>query len=126
MIARAILALLLIFIFTSLLHHGSAQTTQNIKMCKYIHREIESFIYVATSINELIILLFVVYVNEESNAVADKAVDVAMTYITKNPKLGVQVDIQKVIGNRTDAKGLLESCKTIHITRNTYTYICTI
>lgn len=51
------------------------------------------------------------YVNEEGNVVADKAVDTALTYINKNPKLGVQVELQRVVGNRTDAKGLLETRK---------------
>lgn len=54
---------------------------------------------------------FSVYVNEEGNVAADRAVDTAMTYINKNPKLGVQVDLQRVVGNRTDAKGLLEARK---------------
>lgn len=49
------------------------------------------------------------YVNEEGNSVADKAVEVAVTYVSKNPKVGVKVELQRVVGNRTDAKGLLES-----------------
>lgn len=56
-------------------------------------------------------LYFVVFVNEEQNLVADKAVDVAINYVSRNTKLGVKVDLQRVVGNRTDAKGLLESCK---------------
>lgn len=39
---------------------------------------------------------------------ADKAVDVAITYIKKNNKLGVNADPVKVVGNRTDATGMLE------------------
>lgn len=48
------------------------------------------------------------YVNEEMNMVADKAVDVAVTYVKKNSKLGVNVELIKVVGNRSDATGLLE------------------
>lgn len=48
------------------------------------------------------------FVNEEGNIVADKAVDVAITYIKKNNKLGVNADPVRVVGNRTDATGLLE------------------
>lgn len=58
-----------------------------------------------------ILFFFLVFVNEEQNLVADKAVDVAINYLSRNTKLGVKVDLQRVIGNRTDAKGLLESCK---------------
>lgn len=57
------------------------------------------------------ILYFQVYVNEEENLVAEKAVDVALNYISRNTKLGVKVEMKKVAGNRTDAKGLLDSRK---------------
>lgn len=60
------------------------------------------------SLNSIWILVFV---NEELNQVADRALETAMTYISKTPSLGVKVDIQRVVGNRTDAKGILESCK---------------
>ncbi|KAJ8960482.1 hypothetical protein NQ318_013766 [Aromia moschata] len=50
-----------------------------------------------------------VFVNEEGNEVADRAVDVAMTYIKKNSKLGVSVELRKVVGNRTDSNTFLES-----------------
>lgn len=49
--------------------------------------------------------------NEEGNVVADKAVEVAVTYIKKNNKLGVNADPVRVVGNRTDATGLLEQRK---------------
>ncbi|XP_017786976.1 PREDICTED: ionotropic receptor 25a [Nicrophorus vespilloides] len=55
----------------------------------------------------------VLFVNEEGNLVAEKAVDVALDYVKRNTKLGVKVDMERVVGNRTDAKGLLDSlCKT--------------
>lgn len=55
--------------------------------------------------------IFLVFINEEGNTVADKAVDVAITYVKKNNRLGVNTDPVKVVGNRTDANGLLESRK---------------
>lgn len=59
----------------------------------------------------LYFLQFSVFVNEEGNLVADRAVDVAVTYIKKNNKLGVNVDPARVVGNRSDASGLLDACK---------------
>lgn len=53
--------------------------------------------------------LFSVFVNEEGNEVADKAVDVAMTYLKKNSRLGVSVDLRKVVGNRTESNVFLEA-----------------
>lgn len=53
------------------------------------------------------------FVNEEGNLVAEKAVDVATNYIKKNNKLGVNTDPVKVVGNRSDASGLLDSCKSL-------------
>lgn len=50
---------------------------------------------------------------------ADKAVDVAITYIKKNNKLGVNADPVKVVGNRTDATGMLELRKYFQIFLNT-------
>ncbi|CAH0553819.1 unnamed protein product [Brassicogethes aeneus] len=50
----------------------------------------------------------VLFVNEEGNTIADKAVEVAVNYIKKNSKLGVSAEPRKVVGNRTDSTGLLE------------------
>lgn len=52
-----------------------------------------------------------VFVNEEGNELADKAVDVAMTYLKKNTKLGISVDLRRVVGNRTDSNTFLETRK---------------
>lgn len=52
-----------------------------------------------------------VYVNEVGNDIAAKAVDVAVNYVKKNPNLGLSVEVMSVEGNRSDSKGLLESCK---------------
>lgn len=61
---------------------------------------------------------FIVYVNEEGNEVAEASVDVALTYIKKNNKLGINAEVTKVSGNRTDSTGLLESCKLILLLSN--------
>lgn len=52
-----------------------------------------------------------VFVNEEGNEVADKAVEVALTYLKKNSRLGVNVDLKRVVGNRTESTIFLEACK---------------
>lgn len=51
--------------------------------------------------------VILVYVNEEGNTVAEKAVEAALTYTNKGQKLGVQVNLQKVVGERTDSDELL-------------------
>lgn len=51
------------------------------------------------------------FVNEEGNNVADNAIDVAVNYIKKNNKLGINVDPVKVVGNRSDATNLLDARK---------------
>ncbi|KAK4882739.1 hypothetical protein RN001_006058 [Aquatica leii] len=57
--------------------------------------------------------LNVLYVNEEGNTVAEKSVEVALLYTNKNTKLGIKVDVQRAVGNRTDSQGLLAAmCKT--------------
>jgi ionotropic glutamate receptor len=43
------------------------------------------------------------------NDVAQKAFEVAISYISKNPNLGVSINPTMVEGNRTDSKGLLEA-----------------
>lgn len=58
-------------------------------------------------------------VNEESNALAEKAFEVAKEYVRRNPSLGLAVDPVIVVGNRTDAKAFLENGK------NTYWSITT-
>lgn len=54
-------------------------------------------------------ILILVFVNEEGNLVAEKAIEVAVNYIKKNNKLGVNTDPVRVVGNRSDASGLLDS-----------------
>lgn len=52
------------------------------------------------------------YVNEDDNDVAEKSVDVVLDYIKRNSKLGLKVDIRRVSGNRTDSKGILDTCES--------------
>ncbi|XP_045465675.1 ionotropic receptor 25a-like [Harmonia axyridis] len=57
--------------------------------------------------------IFVLYVNEKDNTIAEKGVEVALAYIKDNPKLGVEVDLTTILSNRTDAVELLDPlCKT--------------
>lgn len=56
---------------------------------------------------------FTVLINEESNALAEKAFEVAKEYVRRNPSLGLAVDPVIVVGNRTDAKAFLENGKNI-------------
>nr|MCJ2511725.1 Ionotropic receptor 25a [Diabrotica virgifera virgifera] len=49
------------------------------------------------------------FVNEEGNEVADKALDVTLTYLKKNSKLGISVDLKRVVGNRTDSTAFLDT-----------------
>lgn len=51
------------------------------------------------------------FINEEGNEVADKAIEVAMTYLKKNSKLGVTIDLRRVLGNRTESTVFLENRK---------------
>ncbi|KAH1005541.1 ionotropic receptor 25a [Dendroctonus ponderosae] len=51
----------------------------------------------------------VIFANEEGNFVADKAVTVALNYIKKTSKLGLSVDLRRVVGNKTDSQNVLDS-----------------
>lgn len=79
----------------------NAQTTQNINVREYQTKTY--FLNISKNV--------VVYVNEEGNVVADKAVDAAITYVKKNNRLGINTDPVRVVGNRTDSNGLLEMRK---------------
>ena len=51
-----------------------------------------------------------VLVNDESNPVAEKAVDVALNYVRRTANTGIQFDsFQRVIANTSDARTLLEA-----------------
>lgn len=56
---------------------------------------------------------FLVFVNEVDNDQASEAFDVALSYIKKNPNLGVSVDVIQAQGNRTDSKVFLDSSKEL-------------
>ncbi|CAG9857523.1 unnamed protein product [Phyllotreta striolata] len=65
----------------------------------------------------------VLFVNEEGNEVADRALDVALTYLKKNTKLGISVDLRRVVGNRTDSNSFLDSlCSTYNQLLQTQVY----
>ncbi|KAL7042223.1 hypothetical protein ACKWTF_001073 [Chironomus riparius] len=76
-----------ILIFLSLIRGLNCQTSQNIN---------------------------VLFINEVGNDIAQKAFEVAIGYIKKNPNLGLSVEYTLVEGNRTDSKGLLESICTTY------------
>lgn len=50
-------------------------------------------------------------INEENNALAEKAFEVAKEYVRRNPTLGLAVEPIIVVGNRSDAKTFLENGK---------------
>lgn len=60
---------------------------------------------------------FSVLINEENNALAEKAFEVAKEYVRRNPSLGLAVEPSIVVGNRSDAKAFLENGKDF------YTYL---
>ncbi|XP_068617329.1 ionotropic receptor 25a isoform X1 [Battus philenor] len=74
--------LLLVFIIYGSINTCFAQTTQNIN---------------------------ILLINEENNALAEKAFEVAKEYVRRNPNLGLAIDPVIVVGNRTDAKAFLEN-----------------
>ncbi|CAG4975056.1 unnamed protein product [Parnassius apollo] len=51
----------------------------------------------------------VLLINEENNALAEKAFEVAKEYVRRNPSLGLAIDPVIVVGNRSDAKTFLEN-----------------
>lgn len=54
-------------------------------------------------------MLFLVLINEENNALAEKSFEVAKEYVRRNPNLGLAIDPVIVVGNRSDAKAFLEN-----------------
>ncbi|XP_044735980.1 ionotropic receptor 25a-like isoform X2 [Chrysoperla carnea] len=56
----------------------------------------------------------VMYVNEELNTVADRGLEAALLYVSKTPQLGVKIELQRVVGNRTDTKGMLAALCTTY------------
>jgi len=51
----------------------------------------------------------IVFINEVDNEPAAKAVDVAITYLKKNIRYGLSVQMDSVEANKSDAKVLLET-----------------
>lgn len=52
-----------------------------------------------------------VFINEADNEQAAQAVDIVLTFIKKNPGLGLSVKLMTVDGNRTDSRKFLENSK---------------
>jgi hypothetical protein len=103
---NALLTLLLI----SFVHEAIFQTTQNINVCAY-----KTFNYcLGLKEHQVEVMFFVVLINEENNALSERAFEVAKEYVRRNPGLGLAVDPVIVVGNRTDAKAFLENGKTIN------------
>ncbi|XP_055372265.1 ionotropic receptor 25a [Condylostylus longicornis] len=75
-----------------------------LKLFIIISFRFKNFIYAQTTQN-----INVLFVNEVDNDVASKALEVALTYVKKNPRFGVSVQVFYVEGNRTDSKNLLEA-----------------
>ncbi|CAK1555436.1 unnamed protein product [Leptosia nina] len=74
--------MIIILFLLTLFHSSWSQTTQNIN---------------------------ILLINEENNALAEKAFEIAKEYVRRNPSLGLAVDPIIVVGNRTDAKAFLEN-----------------
>lgn len=49
------------------------------------------------------------FINEADNEQAAQAVDIVLTFIKKNPGLGLSVKLISVDGNRTDSRKFLEN-----------------
>lgn len=62
--------------------------------------------------------ILIVFVNEEYNTLADRAFKVAQDYVKRNSNLGLAIESVDVVGNRSDAKTLLEECKCFLIYSN--------
>lgn len=60
-------------------------------------------------------------INEENNALAEKAFEVAKEYVRRNPSLGLAVDPVIVVGNRSDAKTFLENGNWLKL--GTFSYL---
>lgn len=64
---------------------------------------------------------FLVLINEENNALAEKAFEIAKEYVRRNPNLGLAVEPVIVVGNRSDAKAFLENGKMfIYLFNNSF------
>ncbi|XP_046977759.1 ionotropic receptor 25a [Vanessa cardui] len=67
------------------------------------------FFNIPFSISQTTQNINVLLINEENNALAEKAFEVAKEYVRRNPSLGLAVDPVIVVGNRSDAKAFLEN-----------------
>lgn len=65
--------------------------------------KIKSYFYVFSKI--------LVFINEVDNDQATESIDIAITYIKKNPNLGLSVQLTSLEANATDSKGILAESK---------------
>lgn len=61
--------------------------------------------------------------NEADNPIADQAFESAIKYVQKHPDLGIEINVQRAVGKRPDAKGILASCKYFCIFLKTHLII---
>nr|AXY87920.1 ionotropic receptor 25a.3 [Subpsaltria yangi] len=68
------------------------------------------FCFVRSSTCQSVQALNVLFINQNSNTVAEKAVEVALNYLRRNPRLGIHVDsFSRVKAMDTDARAFLDS-----------------
>lgn len=51
------------------------------------------------------------FINEDRNNEANKAVQMVSKYVAENPSFGFSVDVTQVDGNRKQPKEFLKKCK---------------
>ena len=54
------------------------------------------------------------FINEDSNDEANKAVGMALKHVAEKHSSEFSVDLQQVDGNRSEPKEFLKNCKLIH------------
>ncbi|XP_044735495.1 ionotropic receptor 25a-like [Chrysoperla carnea] len=58
--------------------------------------------------------IYVMYVNEELNKVADRGLEAALEYVSKTPQLGMKIELKRDLGNRIETLGRLASLCTTY------------
>lgn len=61
------------------------------------------------TLTDVIPSLWIVFINEVDNEPAAKAVEVVLTYLKKNIRYGLSVQLDSIEANKSDAKVLLEA-----------------
>lgn len=99
----------LIIVLSALPIASVKQSTQNINLCKFDR--------ITVSVDALIFLCFIgisfqVFITEDFNDVATLAVEIAHSYIKKNPILGLSVHLETIEGTRNESNQFLEDSKS--------------